>query len=168
MSLKKNLIQKFFGYILLFFGIFLLVVGFGMLVDREQKDRDKAPSIMIFSTAFIIPGSILVFFAKKNNKIEEQIQSLTALVKTYRRITIDELALKLGTTPPRAELLLTRAISMNLVDGNFDRTTSEFYTQASVDEKASMRFCPSCGASFDRIFLAGETIKCSKCGMISS
>ena len=165
---RKGSVQKFFGYFLLFAGIFFLIVGIGMLVDPDKKDRDTAPSIIIFSNVFTIPGAILLIQGKKNNRLQSETKSLAALVQTYRRITLRDLAGKLGTTESRAEFLLSRAISMNLVEGNFDRTTGEFFTLDSMDEKAKLRFCPSCGAPLDKVYLAGETIKCGACGAIFS
>ena len=163
----KDSIQKFFGYILLIGGIFFLVVGIGMLFDPDLKDRNVAPSIIIFSNAFTIPGLILIILGRRNNKIEEQIELASGIVKSYRRITIADLAEKLKTSNIKAEEILSKALTLKLINGNFDRTTGEFFTVEAENQEMEYKFCPSCGAPLERIYLKGDTIKCNSCGTIT-
>lgn len=148
------------------FGIFIFIVGIAMLFDPDPDDSGVAPSIAIASTAFIIPGVLLIALGKRAHKEEEQLESLVSIAKSYRRITMDELSQNLNIPVERTGKLLSLAISKKLIKGNFDRTTDEFFTEDSKLQEINFRFCPSCGAPFDRVYLEGETIKCKNCGVL--
>ncbi len=163
----KDSIQKFFGYTLLFAGLFILLVGFGMLLDPDEKDNKVAPSIIVVSNIFTIPGAFLVYKGKKSKKWENRLKTLSSLVRSYRRISLSEIAEKTGMSVKEAEALLLKAISLELVNGNFDRTTGEFYIEDTLEEINRIKFCPSCGGQFEKIYLKGDTIKCERCGFTS-
>lgn len=165
MGTLKNKVMKFFGYGLVFFGIFLLVVGIAMYVEAG-KDSETGPPIAIASLSFLIPGGILVFLARQARKKQELIESIASIVKTYRRISLTTLAEKLSVPIPEAGNLLMMAVSRNLIKGNFDRTTDEFFTEDAKAQKLEFKFCPNCGGPLDRVYLEGETVKCSRCGLL--
>jgi len=165
MSLSiKDSILKFSGYVVLIFGIFIFMVGIGMIFDPDPSDSETGPSIAIVSAAFIIPGIILIQLGRKAHREEERIESIASIVKSYRRITMTDLALKINVSVHLAEKLLSKAVTLGLVRGHFDRTTGEFYTEDSRGQKVEIKFCSSCGAPLDRVYLDGETIKCHTCG----
>ncbi|HON79014.1 MAG TPA: PCI domain-containing protein [Spirochaetota bacterium] len=161
----KNRVMRFFGFGLLFFGLFLLIVGIAMTVEGG-KDAASGPSIAIASLAFLIPGGILIFLARQARKKHELVESIASIVKTYRRISLTTLAEKLSIPIPDAGNLLMKAVSENLIKGNFDRTTDEFYTEDSKAQRLEFKFCPNCGGPLDRVYLEGETVKCSRCGLL--
>ncbi|GEM_PF-560288 len=162
----KDTILKVLGYFLLVFGIFMFFVGVGMLVDKDQSDVENAPSIIVFSGAFIIPAALLIYLGRKASKEEEELKSLASIVKSYRRIALVNLAEKLHMTIPAAENLLSKALSRGLISGNFDRTTDEFYTDEARPQNLKFKYCPNCGAPLDRIYLEGETVRCQNCGFL--
>lgn len=168
MSIKDS-IQKFAGYTLLSIGLFFLIVGCGMLLDPSVDDRKVSPSIIVFSNIFTIPGIFLVYLQRKSKrkKREYQLKSISGLVTSYRRISLSDIIYKTGFTEKEAEKLLLKAISMNLIKGNFDRTTGEFYTEEALEDINMIKFCPSCGGQFEKIYLTGDTIKCERCGYTS-
>ncbi len=163
----KDSIQKITGYSLLSAGLFLLLVGFGMLLDPDEKDRNVAPSIIIVSNIFTLPGVFLVYLGKKSKRRENQLKSLSGLITSYRRISLSEVADKTGLSEKNAEALLLKAISIKLIKGNFDRTTGEFYTEDALENTNMLRYCPSCGGQFEKIYLKGDTLKCERCGYTS-
>jgi hypothetical protein len=163
----KDSIQKFAGYTLLSAGLFLLLVGFGMLLDPDEHDRKVAPSIIVVSNIFTIPGVFLVYMGRKSRRRENRLKTLSGLVKSYRRISLSDIAEKTGLSQKEAESLLLKAISMKLLKGNFDRTTGEFYTEDALEDTNMIRYCPSCGGQFDKIYLKGDTVKCERCGYTS-
>jgi hypothetical protein len=67
---------------------------------------------------------------------------------------------------PEANRALSMAISIKLVNGNFDRTTDEFFTEEGKYVSADFKFCPACGAPYNKKFLGGEEMKCEHCGVI--
>jgi ribosomal protein S27AE len=163
----KDSIQKIAGYTLLSAGLFILLVGFGMLLDPDEKDRKVAPSIIVVSNVFTIPGIFLVYLGKKSRRRENRLKSISGLVTSYRRISLSDIADKTGLDRKESEALLLKAISMELVKGNFDRTTGEFYTEDAIEDTNMLRYCPSCGGQFDHIYLKGDTVKCERCGYTS-
>ncbi|HPA73449.1 MAG TPA: hypothetical protein PKY31_14335, partial [Spirochaetota bacterium] len=64
----------------------------------------------------------------------------------------------------RANRLLMKAVALNMIEGNFDRTTDEFFTSDAREQKLEFKFCPQCGSPLDRVYLEGETVKCGRCG----
>lgn len=166
LALIKDTILKLLGYPLLILGIFVFIVGLGMLFDKDPEDAQNALSIMIFSGAFLLPAIILILLGRKASREEEQLKSIASIIKSYRRITLSDLAGKLHIPIPQAEKCLSKALSLNLINGNFDRTTGEFFTEDARAQKLEFRFCPGCGAPLDRVYLEGETVKCMNCGFL--
>jgi hypothetical protein len=164
--LIKDTILKLLGYSLLILGIFVFIVGLGMLFDKDAEDVRNAPSIIIFSGAFLLPATLLILLGRKASREEEQLKSIASIIKSYRRITLSEIAGKLNITIPQAESYLSKVLSLNLIKGNFDRTTDEFFTEDAKAQKLEFRFCPGCGAPLDRVYLEGETVKCQNCGFL--
>jgi len=163
LNILKNKILKVFGYILMFFGVFMLVVGIGITIEGKNDD---GPSIAIVSLIFFIPGFIILYLERRSRKNMEMIESVASAVKSYRRIKLVDLASKVGVTVPRAHSLLLKAIALDMVHGNFDRTTDEFFTDEAREQKLEYRFCPQCGGSLERVYLEGETVQCPRCGVI--
>ena len=165
MTIKDNIL-KFLGYSILIFGIFIFVIGIGMHFDEEDDKSKKGFPISVASFAFIIPGGLLLYLGRRAAKQEEQLESISSIVKSYRRITLSDIADKLNVTIPQASQLLTKAIAKKMIRGNFDRTTDEFFTEDAKAQKMEYKFCPSCGSPLDRVFLEGETVKCGSCGIL--
>lgn len=132
----------------------------------NEKEKIDGGGIAIFSLAFVIPGSLLLYFGIKNSHFEDNVISAASIAKSARRITLIDLSEKMNCSIPVANKALTIALSKGLVSGNFDRTTDEFFTEEGNREKIEIRFCPACGAPLDKIYLRGETIKCNNCGVV--
>lgn len=159
----KNNILRILGYFFVFFGVFMLVAGVGIIIEGK---KDDGPSVAIVSIIFFIPGAVLLYLEKRSRRQVELMETLTAAIRSYRRIKIEDLAIKLGISLNHADKLLMKSISDGLIEGNFDRTTGEFFIKDAEKLTVSYRFCPNCGSPFDKIYLVGETVKCSRCGMI--
>lgn len=159
----KNNFLRVFGYLLVFFGVFMLVAGIGIIIEGK---KDDGPSIAIISLIFFIPGAVLLYLEKRSRRQVELMETLASAIRSYRRIKTEDLAVKLGITQAYTEKLILKAVSQGLIEGNFDRTTGEFFIKDSEKLTVSYRFCPNCGSPFDKIYLVGETVKCSRCGMI--
>ncbi len=166
MKFLKDNFLRFFGYVLIIFGVFILIVGLGMTLDPDPKDRDAGPSIAVFSFAFTIPGLLLLRLGKKAQKEEENIKAVANIIKSYRRIKLDTISEKMGISVMEAETLLSKALSAGLIHGFIDRTTEEFVTEEARNKKVDVKFCSSCGSPLDTVYLEGETVKCKSCGTI--
>ncbi len=162
----KSRILTFLGYAVLFFGIFLFAVGIGMHFDIRDDRHSQGIPISIFSFAFSGPGGLMIWLGFRARKQRERIESIASIVKSYRRITLADLAEKLFIPIPVAGKLLTRAIAMGLIKGKFDRTTDEFFTDDAREKRLEIKFCASCGAPLDRVYLEGDTVKCTTCGIL--
>ncbi|HPC40358.1 MAG TPA: hypothetical protein PLM53_04765 [Spirochaetota bacterium] len=152
------------GLFMLFCGSATCILGIAMHIDSSSPQSKSGIPIAIFSVSFILPGAVLYLLAKKSKKNLELIQSLASLIISYRRMRIADAAAQLMITEQQATKLLAVAVGRGLVKGRFDRTTGEFFTPEAERETTSIRFCPSCGAPLDRVYLNGETIRCRSCG----
>ncbi len=164
-TLKKTtgIIITIAGALLLFVGIFAIASGF----DKGVREDINIGFIMSgFSLAIIIPGVRLYISGAKLSKLEENLKQLAALIKTYRRIGLTDIAKKFNINDTEAEKLLNMAIDLKLITGNMDRTTGEFFLSESLNEIKKVSFCPNCGASLTQVIHQGETGKCSACGSL--
>jgi uncharacterized membrane protein YciS (DUF1049 family) len=166
----KDTLKKFTGIIIAFSGLLLLVVAlYGFVTGIEENSSEDIVIACIvggFSAALIIPGSLLYRSGVKLSKLERKLKQLAALVETYRRISVSEIAKKMGVTESEAENLITTAVGLGLFKGNMDRATGEFFLAGSLDEIRQISFCPNCGASVSQVIHRGETGKCTACGSL--
>jgi len=164
-TLKKTsgIIIITIGSLWLFVAIFSVVSGFDKGV---REDLNIGFIIGGFSLAIIIPGIKLYMSGVKLSRLEENLKQLAALVKTYRRISLTEIAKKFSINEMEAEKLLNTAIDLNLISGNMDRTTGEFFVAESLNEIKKISYCPNCGASLTQVIHKGETGKCPACGSL--
>lgn len=166
----KDTFKKLAGIIITIPGILLLVIAvYGLVSGLQSGDKEDINMGFIIgglSLVIIIPGMRLYLSGKKLTRLEGKLKQLTAIVKSYRRISITDIGKKLNTTESEAERLLTTAINLNLISGNMDRTTGEFFISGSTDEIIKISFCPNCGASVNQVIYNGETGKCNACGSL--
>lgn len=164
----KDTLKKTSGTIIILIGAFWLFVAIFTVVTGLEKGVKSDVNLGFvlggFSIAIIIPGVKLFLSGVRLSKLEENLKQLSALVKSYRRISLNEIAKKFNTTETEAEKLLSMAIELNLVSGNMDRTTGEFFISESLNEIKKISYCPNCGASLTQIIHNGETAKCPACG----
>ena len=164
----KDTLKKTSGIFIILIGAFWLFVAIFTVVTGHEKgiksDFNLGFVLGGFSIAIIIPGIKLFMSGVKLSKLEENLKQLSALVKSYRRISLSEIAKKFNTTEMEAEKLLSTAIELNLVSGNMDRTTGEFFIAESLNEIKKLSYCPNCGASLTQVIHKGETAKCPSCG----
>lgn len=156
------------AYALVFFGIMLCIVGVAMHIDRTSVQSSSGLPIALASFSFTVPGAVLLYLSRRMKRTNDLLAGLASIVKSYRRITVADLAARLGIPVHRALTLLSRAIAAGLVQGNFDRTTDEFFTSDSQEQRMELRYCASCGAPLDRVYLAGETVRCGRCGAVGA
>jgi len=168
----QDTLKKTAGIVITGAGVLLFVlavIGFFSGLDKGNKtDIHMGLIVSGFSIAIIIPGIILYKSGVKLSKLEKKLIQLSTLVKTYRRIGLTEIARKFGITEMEAEELLNTAIDLDLISGNMDRTTGEFFVSESLNEIKKISFCPNCGASLTQVIHNGETGKCTACGSLFS
>lgn len=166
----KDTVKKTAGVILFVFGVLLLLIAiFGFITDYSMnKPEGVAAAIMFmgFSLCLLIPGVILFRSGQRHTQYEERLKQLTALIKTYRRISIADISRNLGIPEINARELVNTAVSLNMIKGFMDRNTDEFFTDSSSAESKKMHICPNCGAQIEQVLHEGETGKCSVCGSI--
>ena len=158
-----NRVRMFLGYSLFFFGLGIMVIGIAIYFD-DGKVKNPGLPIAMASTAIWLPGAVLVYMGKKWRARRELMESVVSIIKSYRRITLHSISEKLGISIPEANGLLSDALEEGMIEGNFDRTTDEFYVKDAKDERIEIKFCEHCGAELDKIYYQGDTIVCKSCG----
>ena len=149
------------GIACLFFGFFFLLVG--ALVGTGTG---FGYMFYVCGIIGIVPGIIFMALLMKMRKKDEDLESLGAVLQAYRRIHMSEIARKLGVNEFEAERRAAKAIEMGYVKGYIDRNTHEFFTLESMRQIIRVDSCPKCGAPRDRLYLAGEMIKCGACDSV--
>ncbi|HRX16874.1 MAG TPA: hypothetical protein P5123_11215 [Spirochaetota bacterium] len=165
----KDTILKATGYIFAIPGLIVFFIGIAMyLVSKDPTEIEAGAGIAIASMAFVLPGIFFLYQGYKATKEEEMVESLAMIIHATRRISIDNIAEKMGVSVPTARRFMLMALKLRLINGFFDRTTGEFFTEDGKTDTSPFKFCPHCGSPFNKIFLHGETIKCPACGSLFS
>lgn len=161
-----RVILNVIGGFLLFIGILFLFAGIGMWMDGEPQYSDTAPAVVLMSMPFVGFGGWVVWRARKMKREQTQIVTAAGIIRTFRRIKVSDLAQKMNLSERETEALVAQIVSRKIEEVYMDRVTGEVFTDEGESQKIRMQFCPSCGAALEASFMAGETVKCSRCGMV--
>lgn len=97
------------------------------------------------------------------NRIQE-LQTIAMFLHSQRRSQISRLARELNVSVFKAEMLISKCISRQLVEGYFDRGSGEFFTREAFLHQLAIEECSRCGAPVTQIRLIGEQCRCDSCG----
>ena len=111
----------------------------------------------------VIPGAIVLGLGVIEYRRAKRLTEFATWVKTYRRISFDDLAKKLGKTPIQTERTLAQAIERGLLKGVVDRSTDEFVVQGTEAQQIFIRTCPHCGGDVERWAFPEERFTCRYC-----
>ncbi len=150
--------------------LFLLLFAIGVIIGVSYYygipyyEPSNLPLITVvcIPTA-LVPGIVLVILGRRASLKEKELIEFTAWVKTYRRISLADLAAKLGKPQMEAEQLLVTVVDRGLLKGFIDRSTDEFVLQDAVGQESFVDTCPRCGANLQKRFFLGETVTCPYC-----
>ena len=108
-------------------GTFGAVVGVGYLVGFPLHDRAAGVTVLLTCGILgFIPAVIFFVVGLQERRHGTYLLHLAGLVRTYRRIRVEDLATKLGLTPNQTETFLAEAIQDRLLTGSIDPGTREF------------------------------------------
>lgn len=114
----------------------------------------------------IVPGIVLLLYGWKGRRQGSSMEMFVAWVKTYRRISMTDLANKLGKPPQETERIMLDCIEKGMIQGFIDRSTNEFVLQEAAGKEHFVASCPGCGNALQRRYLDGETVVCPYCGTV--
>ncbi|OGS60089.1 MAG: hypothetical protein A3K59_05425 [Euryarchaeota archaeon RBG_19FT_COMBO_69_17] len=129
------------------------------------------PGFLGIITAFcvptaLVPGVVFILLGLRARRRERDLVEFAAWVKTYRRISLQNLGGKLGRSAFEAEKLLVEAVDRGFVKGFIDRTSEEFVLQEAVGEELFIESCPRCRGNIRQRYFRGETIVCPYCSAV--
>jgi len=163
----QDTVKKTLGLAVMIPGIMLLIIAlFGIIGGDKPEDFSIGIGVSVFSLVLIIPGIILFRAGQRQSKEETLVRQLVSMLTSYRRMSLADMASKLGINEGEAQRLLNLAIDQQLVQGNMDRTTGEFFVSGSLQDIKKLTKCPYCGAPVEQIYHSGETAKCPSCGSL--
>lgn len=141
-----------------------VIIGVSYLYGYPYYEPSNFPVITgaCIPTA-LVPGLVLIILGRRASLKEKELIEFTAWVKTYRRISLTDLATKLGKPQMEAEQLLVTVVDRGLLKGFIDRSTDEFVLQEAVGQEAFLDTCPRCGANLQKRYFLGETVTCPYC-----
>jgi hypothetical protein len=157
---------KVMGAVISIAGVLLFTIGIGMTIDPLPDDTGAGPPVIIISFALILPGIFLYLKGRAIGKTESNIEKVISFVRSYRRISVETLSSQTGFSRKDVMDYMAQALSLKLIQGNFDLTTDEFFTTEGALDGAADLECPSCGAVISRGFLPGEERRCPACGSL--
>ncbi len=114
----------------------------------------------------IVPGAVLVVYGWRGRRQGRDMATFATWAKTCRRISIKDLANKLGKPPQDTERIMLDCVERGLIRGFIDRSTDEFVLQEAAGQEHFIANCPGCSNSLQRRHLDGETVKCPYCGTV--
>ncbi len=163
------------GTALLVVGLVLLIVGalflaVGVVEAAFEISGIGVPFLYEVSAlcipTTIVPGVVLVIYGWKSRRQGRDMATFAAWVKTYRRISMKDLANKLGKPPQETERIMLDCVDKGLIQGFIDRSTDEFVLQEAAGREHYIANCPGCSNSLQRRYLDGETVRCPYCGTV--
>lgn len=163
----QDTVKKTLGLVFIVPGALLLIIAvFGIMGGDKPEDFNIGVGVSVFSLLLIVPGILLYRKGQHLAETEIKIRKLVSMLSTYRRMSLQDMAARLSITEAEAHNLLTLAIDQNLIHGNIDRTTGEFFVSDSIQDIKNLSKCPYCGAPVSQVFHKGETAKCQSCGQL--
>jgi len=156
------------GALLLVGGVLMVLTGIVLTVSpppgSPQFNAGQTLIIGSLCTATgIVPGLLFIWRGFRARTFMKELEEFSGWVQAYRRITLSDLARKLGKSEMEAEKLLAAVIDKGLVRGFIDRSTNEFVIPEAIGQSLFVGTCPHCGGSVQRQFLIGETPVCPYC-----
>ena len=156
------------GSILVFGGMAIVLMGahyhfLGLDSYTEEENREAARGLVFCSTAFWIPGMILMAYGVKGYTHKKRLVSLATYLKLYRRIKLSDVAVKMGRPESEIEMDLLACMHKGYINGYMDRNSGEFFVEGSVSQSHTGLKCPSCGSPSSKIVMSGETRVCEYC-----
>lgn len=117
----------------------------------------------IFVTLIIIVILVIVLMVlmRRDKALRNEI---VGYLKTYRRISISELAIKCGKDAQKTERLVNKAIRKGLLKGYIDPQTKEFISDDYWIDSKMVETCPKCTAVINKRIPRGERADCDYCG----
>lgn len=116
----------------------------------------------------IVPGAIALGWGFLEYRREKHLEEFATFLKAYRRISMDELAKRVGMSRLDAERRLARAIDRGYVEGVVDRTTDEFVLKGAEAEQVFVEKCPQCGGDVRKWTFPEERVLCPYCNFAIS
>src|SRR6266699_2065052 len=146
---------------------------------------------------FAVPAVVVVYLYRQTKRRDETLETVGALLRSVREIPVAQVAARVGKTPEEAEVLISQAVSKNLVQGYIDPRERKFVATAltllgpgqipqiviqappptmaappppapsSPIGQPDVRYCRECGTRIERV--AGQPYwKCPACGNVQS
>ncbi len=170
--MAKDEVLKAVAGVLLACWIFIIALAmFGFSNPVEEGGAQTSLSIAgICTIILLIPAVILLYLAFRITNKEKKAEDLASLLHMYRRISLADLAEKVGKTEIEVEKEIVEAIKMGKVQGYIDRTTNEFFTKESMTQQLEVRDvatlkCSACNGSLPGTYMRGQTFECPHCGV---
>lgn len=152
------------GVLFLLLFVVGVIIGVSYLYGYPYYAPENFPLITgVCVPTALVPGLVLIVLGRRASLKEKELIEFTAWVKTYRRISLADLATKLGKPQMEAEQLLVTVVDRGLLKGFIDRSTDEFVLQDAVGQEAFLDTCPRCGANLQKRYFLGETVTCPYC-----
>ncbi len=111
----------------------------------------------------ILPGAALLGWGLLEHRREKHLQEFATWIRAYRRISMDDLARRLGKSSMEAERDLAQAMDRGLVKGVIDRSTDEFVLAGSEGQQVFLERCPHCCGTVNRWGFPQERFTCPYC-----
>ncbi|MFC1671248.1 PCI domain-containing protein [Spirochaetota bacterium] len=159
------------GILLIVFGSSIALAGllsiFALVTVFIVSGKIHGSMGMLFFTVLFFPiGIFLVVLGVRIRRRNKQFDILHGTIHSYRRIPLSDLSEKLNLPTKEVESLIALSMASKDIEGFIDRETGEFVTGPIDDRSKTFTHCNSCGASFGKIYLKGETVKCKTCGSL--
>ncbi len=167
----KDNIALYLG--ILFLLSYLFIAGMALVHISGAIPPDESSSLgpqsgytILGACAFtnLIPSIIFFYIYARAKKKETELITISAYLKTLRRIGMADVAKRMGKPEHEAYQLLTEAIDKGIIQGFFDRTTGEFVVTSAIGQELDVPKCPNCGGLVTKTYLRGETPRCEYCG----
>jgi len=139
------------------------------LAEKAHASEDRIEKSV---SRIIDKGLIIVYFDKVTGEFVTQegkaiAERIIGIIKSKRRITLDELALETSMTHEEIKRIVVGMKKRGLFDGTFDWKSGKILSEEGTRQLAVAKTsCPHCGGHLTEPPLPGEELKCEFCGKI--
>jgi hypothetical protein len=147
---KPGFVYRAIGIIVLLIGIGFLIMGMSYYFDglednTEAKNKSNGTMLtVVCGFPFFMIGLGFFIFGYYKYRQDKPIQDISAILRSYPKINIVEVAKKIGKPIPKTEMLINTCIKKEYVKGYIDDNNYFIhdYTFQGMAEPVSPQFAP--------------------------
>jgi hypothetical protein len=161
-----KILGKIFGYGMLAFGGFWLLVVPLVIIEGDDNAASAAMGGLLMAFLCGVPGGLVTYFVRKSDRQAKIRSQLMGLIQIHDAFSAADIAPRIGEPEFETEQLIVTLVHEHRLPLLFHARDRRYFHPDRVRQSfAVLTHCQSCGARMgSEIIFAGETRRCHYCG----